>query len=162
MLLALSFCAVARAERTSGPEPKTVGNLGLVIVASDSPDYAREWLDTQPNQPAALELLRTAEPDQVIVTSFLVTGVTPEFNGNFSFVTSFTLLDPNGKVVLTRRQFAKTSGKAPESPSFIMAKPALSIVLDKSDPPGEYTIIGIVEDLVSKKIVRNSYKIMLE
>lgn len=49
LLLTLFLCSIANAERIPGPEPKAAGNLGLVIVASDSPDYIKEWLNTPPS-----------------------------------------------------------------------------------------------------------------
>ena len=110
----------------------------------------------------SLQILKTAKPDQVITTSFLVTGVSSDSNGDFSFTVSFTLLDPDGKPVLSKRRYAKTSGRAPANPAFIMAVPELAIIMGESDPAGEYTIIGLVEDLTNNKIVRTSLRIMLE
>jgi len=161
LLLALSCCSIANAEKTLGPEPKVLGDLGLVIVASGSPDYIKEWLNTKPSRGVTIKRLKVAQPEQLIITSFLVTGFTPDQNGNISLLVSFALLDPNGKEVFSQHHYAKVSGKAPENPSYIMADPALDIVLEKSDPEGEYTIIGIVEDLVSNKFARSSYKIKL-
>jgi hypothetical protein len=149
-------------EPGTGPEPKAEGDLSLLIVTSDSPDHAQEWLEAPPGRRISLKLLKTAKPDQEIITSFLVTGVTSDINGDYSFVVSFTLLDPYGKVVFGKRNYAKASGKAPVNPAFMIAEPALGIVLDGTDPLGDYKIIGIVEDLANNKIFRTSQKITLE
>jgi hypothetical protein len=153
---------IAPAVETIEPEPKTEGDLNLLIVTSASPDHAQEWLSTQQGRRINLKLLKTAKPDQEIITSFLVTGVTSDISGDYSFVVSFTLLDPYGKVVFGKRNYAKAAGKAPRDPAFIMAEPALGIVLDESDPLGDYKLIGIVEDLTSNKIFRTIQKITLE
>jgi len=147
---------------TIHPEPKAEGDLSLLIVAADSPEQTREWLDSSDDHKTGLQILKTAKSDQMINTSFLATGVTSDSNGDFSVEVSFTLLDPYGKLVLTKRNFAKTSGRAPVNPGFFMAEPELAIILGESDPAGEYTIIGIVEDLTNNKMVRTSLKIRLE
>lgn len=152
---------IAPAVETIYPEPKAEGDLKLVIVTSDSPDHAREWLNAPPARRISLKRLKTAKTDQDIYTSFLVTGITPDIDGNFSYEISFTLLDASGKPVENRRHYAKAAGKAPTYPAFIMAEPELALVLDNSDPIGDYTIIGIVEDLTSNKVVRNSMRITL-
>lgn len=149
-------------EPVAAPEPKSEGDLDLLIVAAESPEHAQEWLDSSADRKVNLKILKTAKPDQVINISFLATGVTPDSYGDFSVAVSFTLLDPSGKLVLSKRRFANTSGRAPANPAFILAEPVLSITLDGSDPSGEYTMIGIVEDLTNNKMVRTSLKIALE
>lgn len=158
----LLFCSIANAEVTPGPEAKTAGDLGLVIVASDSPDYIKEWLNTPPSHGVTIKRLEVTRPGQLVVTSFLVTGFTSDRNGDFSIAVSFVLLDPKGKELFSQPHYAKASGKAPEVPTYIMADPAVDIVLDKTDQEGEYTIVGVVEDLISKKTARSSYKIKFE
>ena len=155
----LAIFSIANAGIIPGPKPKPVGDLNLLIVTSDSPDYLDGWLHTQSDPGVSLKSLDVAKPRQPLVTSFLVTGFTPDQNGNISTAVSFALLDPNGKALFNERHYSNVSGKAPEKLSFIMAEPALNIVLDKSDPEGVYTIIGIAEDLVNNKAVRKSYKI---
>lgn len=152
---------IAPVTETILPEPRAEGDLNLLIVTSDSPEQTEEWLASSADRKSGLEILKTARPDQAINISFLVTGVTSDSNGDFSVVVSFTLLDPNGKLVLTRRRFETTSGRAPAKPAFIMAEPVLDITLGESDPAGEYKIIGIVEDLTNNKTVRTSQTLML-
>jgi len=153
---------VVPTEEMIRPVPKGAGDLDLVIVASDTPEQAEEWLNSSSYVNGSLQILRRVKPDQVINTSFLVTGVSPDSNGDFSVAVSFTLLDPNGKPVLSERRYATTSGHAPVWPSFVMAKPMLAIVLDENDPAGEYKIICLVEDLTNDKLVRTSLGITLE
>ncbi|MBU0484519.1 MAG: AMIN domain-containing protein [Proteobacteria bacterium] len=147
---------------TIQPEPKAAGDLGLVIVTTDRPEQTQEWLDSSPDSMLSLHILKTAKPDQEINISFLVTGVTSDRNGDYAVVASFVLLDPSGRPMFNKRRFAKMSGRAPASPAFIMAEPGLDIILGESDPVGEYTIIGIVEDLINYKMSRTSLKLTLE
>jgi hypothetical protein len=152
---------IAPVVETIYPEPKAEGDLKLVIVTSDSPDHAREWLKAPPARKISLKRLKTAKPYQEIYTSFLVTGLTPDIDGNFSYEISFTLLDASGNPIENRRHYAKAAGKAPTHPAFIMAEPELALVLDSSDPIGDYTIIGIVEDLTNSNVARSSMRITL-
>jgi len=159
---ALPEIVIAPAVTTIRPEPNTAGELDLLIVASESPNQIQEWLSGSPDLRTSLQIIKTARPDEVINTSFLVTGMTSDSNGNYAVEVSFTLLDPSGKPVLSERNFAKTSGRAPSAPTFIMADPELAFTLDEFDPVGEYTIIGIVEDLINNKMARTSLRIALE
>ena len=153
---------IAPGAETIYPEAKAAGDLNLVIATSDMPEQSQEWLDSSPDRKMGLKIIKTAKPDQMISTSFLVTGVTPDGNGDFSVAVSFTLLDPHGKPVISERRFAKTSGRAPTNPAFVMADPELAFTLDESDPAGQYTIIGLVEDLTNNKMARTSSRLTLE
>jgi hypothetical protein len=74
------------------PSPNPRGDLGLIIVASDSPEYIHEWLTTPPSHGVTIKRLHVAKPEQLIVSSFLVHGVTPDQTGNYSFNVSFSLV----------------------------------------------------------------------
>ncbi|MDF1578485.1 MAG: AMIN domain-containing protein [Desulfobulbales bacterium] len=152
---------MAPALETIYPQPKAAGDLKLVIATSDSPDHAREWVNAPPDNKTGLTLLKRAKPDQEISISFLVTGLSPDRAGNFSYQTSFTLLDPFGNPKENRRHYAKATVKAPAHPVFILAEPELTLVPDSSDPIGDYRIIGMVEDLTNNKISRASKRITL-
>lgn len=152
---------IAPAVEAVYPEPKAEGDLELIIITSYSPEHAREWLEAPPSRKISLKLLKKAKPDQEINTSFLVTGLTADNDGNFFYEISFSLLDVSGKPMVNPRHYAKVTGKTPTHPAFVIAEPELALVFDRSDPIGDYTIIGIVEDLTNNKIARNSMKITL-
>ena len=152
-------CNVALCDITPGPEPRIAGNLGLVIVASDTPEYIKEWLVTPSQHAVTIKRLRAAKTNQLIITSFLVTGMSPNFKGDYKFSVDFYLLDPNEKAVFGQRGYAKGEGKHQLKPTFVMANPALDIVLESSDPTGIYTIVAQVTDIVTGKKANASYKI---
>jgi hypothetical protein len=72
---------------------------------------------------------------------------------------SFYVLDPTGKPIFGVRDYAKGNGKTPKNPSFIMADPALDIILEDSDLPGTYTIVAQVVDKNNQKTADASYQI---
>lgn len=149
----------AFAEITPGPAAKNPGDLGLVIVASETPDYIKEWLTTPPSHGVTIKRLKNAKPEQLIVAAFLITGMSGNKDGNYEFSVSFYILDPNNKPIFGQENYAKGNGKLPAKPMLRMADPALDIVLEESDPEGIYTIVAQVKDLVNGKKADDSYKI---
>ena len=162
IIVLLIACFVSNAvlsESKSGLSAKPEGDLGLVIVASETPEYITEWLTTPSSHGITIKRLKTAQPDQLIVSAFLATGLSPDESGNFSFSVSYYFLDPNEKALFGQRDFAKGSGLLPKKSTFIMADPALDIILEDSDPEGTYTIVAQLKDLVSGKTANCSYDI---
>ena len=149
----------ALAELTPGPAARNPGDLGLVIVASDSPEYIKEWLTTPSSHGVTIKRLKVAKPYQLIVAAFLVTGMSSNGEGNYEFSVSFYILDPNQKPIFGQRNYAKGKGKLPEKPMLTMADPALDLVLENSDPEGVYTIVAQVHDLITGKKADDAYKI---
>lgn len=159
-LLLILFSSVAFAEITAGPAAKPQGDLGLVIVASDSPDYIHEWLTTPSQYGVTIKRLKMAKPDQLIVSSFLVTGLSRNEEGRYDFSVSFYVLGPNNKPIFGQRDYAKGSGILPDKPVLVIADPALDIVLENTDPEGKYSIVAKVTDLASGRVADDSYNIV--
>lgn len=159
VLFIVVWSCSAFAEPMPGPAARKAGDLGLVIVASDTPEYIKEWLTTSSSHGVTIKRLRVAKPDQLIVAAFLVTGMSGDSEGNYEFSVSFYILAPNQKPIFGQRNYAKGKGALPEKPMLTMADPALDIVLENSDQEGVYTIVAQVKDLVTGKKADDSYKI---
>ena len=159
LLLLIFTSGYVSADVTPMPSPNTKGDIGLIIVASHTPEYIDEWLHTPASHGVTIKRLKKAKPNQLIVSSFLVSGVTPDKDGKYSFSVSFYILDPNNKAIFGKRDYAKGKGTVPENPSFIMANPAFDIILEPSDPAGTYTIVAQVIDLISGKKTDDTYNI---
>ena len=159
VLLLFVWASSSLAENTPGPTAKMSGDLGLVIVASDSPDYIKKWLTTPSSHAVTIKRLKVAKPKQLIVAAFLVTGMSGNSEGNYDFSISFYVLDPNQKPIYGQRNYATGKGKLPVKPMLVMADPALDIVLENSDLEGVYTIVAQVHDLVTGKKADDAYKI---
>ena len=158
-IITLVLSNISIAEVTPMPSPKPEGELDLIIVASGTPEYISEWLNTPASHGVTIKRLKKAKPNQLIVSSFLVSGVTPDKEDNYSFTVSFYILDPNNKPIFGQRDYAKSKGRAPANPSFIMADPAMDIILEATDPAGMYSIVAQVTDLVSGKKTDDIYNI---
>jgi len=159
LLVACFISGASFSEYKLGLSAKPEGDLGLVIVASETPEYITEWLTTPSNYGVTIKKLKTAKPNQLIVSAFLATGLTPDKSGNFSFSVSYYFLDPNGKALFGASDFAEGSGTLPTKATFMMADPALDIVLEESDPEGTYTIVARLKDLVTGNTANCSYEI---
>jgi len=149
------------AEIIEGPKPNSVGNLELEIVASGTPEYIKEWLSAPSSHGVTIKRIRAVKPEQLIVASFLVSGMSADEEGKYSFSVSMYVLGPDGKPIFGERNYAKGSGILPGKPTYIMADPALDIVLEESDPAGDYIIVAQVEDHVSGAKADCSYLIKL-
>jgi hypothetical protein len=161
-LILISSSAHADSEKNVTPSPKPIGDLALTIVASASPDFINQWLKTSPEKPVTIKRLKKAKPNQLIVSAFLVSGLSADSKGNYNFSVSFTLCDQNGKTMFEQNDYAKGKGVLPSFPTFIMGNPALDITFENSDPAGLYLLTGIVTDLVNQKTATDRYIIILE
>ncbi len=159
LLIIIAWSVPASSELTPGPSARASGDLGLVIVASDTPEYINKWLTTPSSHGVTIKRLKVAKPNQLIVAAFLVTGLSGNTEGNYDFNVSFYILDPNQKPIFGQRNYSKGDGKLPEKPMLIMADPALDLVLENSDPEGIYTIVAQVHDLVTGKKADDAYQI---
>jgi hypothetical protein len=72
------------------------------------------------------------------------------------------VLDPNGEPLFGERDYAVGTGRFAGNSAFIMADPALDLVLEESDPPGVYTIVGLVTDLINGETADNFYEIVFK
>lgn len=161
-LILISSSAHADSENNTAQSPKPIGDLALTIVASASPDFINQWLNTPHEKPVNIKRLKKAKPNQLIVSAFLVSGLSADSKGNYNFSVSFTLCDQNGKTMFEQKEYAKGKGVLPSYPTFIMGNPALDIIFENSDPAGLYLLTGIVTDLVNKKTAIDRYMIILE
>ncbi len=161
ILIALCINGAAYSETKPPLSAKPEGDLAIIIVASETPEYIKEWMSTPSSHGVTIKRLKTAKPNQLIVSAFLVTGLSADEDGEFSYSVSYYFLDPNNKALFGERDYAKGSGTIPKNPSFIMADPALDIILEDSDPEGTYSIVAQVKDLVTGKKADCSYNIRL-
>lgn len=159
VLLLLLFSGVSLAEIVKGPSPSEPGDIAVEIVASGSPEYVERWNSTPSVEAQTITRLKQSAPEQLIVISFLVSGMTGNSERKYSFSVSMYVEDPNGKLVLGQRDFARGQGEYFVNPAFIMANPALDLILEESDPLGTYKVFAQVTDLVSGERATSIYEI---
>jgi len=90
VFIVLLYCSVSIAKVTPMPSPNEKGNLGLIIVASDSPKFINEWVSTPSEHAPTIKRIFNAKPEQLIVSVFLVTGLSANESGEYSFSVSFS------------------------------------------------------------------------
>jgi hypothetical protein len=158
LLLPSSVCA----ELTPRPKARPAGDLAILVTASDSLRYIEDWVSKSSDKPITIRRITEIKPGQLVYCAFLVTGLTGDKDSNYKFIVNFRLIDPNGKTVFEVPRYAKGNGTITLKPVFVMADPALDLVLEASDPAGLYQVEGTVEDLVSGKNVTDTYRIILK
>jgi hypothetical protein len=159
-MLYLFSCPNLGAEELSKPSAIT-NKLDLIIAASDTPEFINKWWRPPPVKNLHVPDIKETQPGKLVIFSFLITGFTPNAEGDFAVNVSFSLISPNNTEIISEKNYATGRGKAKEFPTYIMANPALDIKFDIIDPLGEYTLIVIVEDLVSNTKTNREYKIKL-
>lgn len=160
-VLLLFFSSMVNAEIVKGPSPNQPGEIAVEIVASNSPEYIQKWISTPPSEAVTIKRIKETAPNKLVVISFLVSGMDKDKEGNFSFSVSMNILGPDGKLVFGQRNYARGQGKLPEKATFIMADPALDLILEPNDPPGLYKVVAQVVDLVTMRKSGDSYEIEL-
>ena len=144
-----------------GPVPNDVEDLGIIILASDSPSYIKEWLKTPSDHVVTIKRIKQAKPNVTIYYSFLVTGLSSNKDGKCKYEVSYVFKGPNGEIVFDETINTRAEEVLPVEPTFIMADPALDITLEDTDPTGIYVLESKVIDLVSNKKAMKTYEIKL-
>ncbi len=139
--------------------PMKAGELGIMIAASDTTDFIKEWLDSPPDQKVTIKKVRWIKPGEVLYTAFLVTGLYYGVNNSFNYQVSFYVIGPDGEVPFGQRNYAGGTGNHPNKPTIYMADPALELTFNPEDPQGIYVIVAKVEDQTNGKTAKNQYEI---
>lgn len=131
-------------------------SLAIEVSLSDSLEYQKKWVSTPIQEAVPLPRIKALRIGQTGYAAFVVSGLRGDTGGNFSYSVSWSLYDPNGKLVHEIKDYAKGSGRLHNKPAFYMADPALDIILESSDPAGEYVIEAMVVDKIAKKSTKNT------
>ena len=161
--IVLLFVGYSFALPTPGPKAKPPGNLEVIIVASDSVQYIKDWLDPSMESRVVVPRVNKVKPEQVAYCAFLITGLTPSPNpySSLQYSVGFNLFSPSGELLFNVPEYTRGQVKNPGKPILIMADPALDLVLEESDPEGTYTLEAHVVDMNTGKAAKGSYQITL-
>lgn len=158
-ILLLSLTSYAQTQTGKVVVPKS--ELMVNIVASETTDFINSWLSTPFNVKPYIKEVREVIPDQTFYVAFLISGFKSDIKGHYNFIVHWTLYKPDGSIMLEQKNYARGIGIMPDKPSFIMADPALDLMLEKADPLGIYRLVAIVEDRVTNIKSESEKKIVL-
>jgi len=149
--------------KTPWPPPSNPGDLKVTVVAAGSPQYLKDWVDPKMLNKVTIKRIHEVKVEQVAYCGFLITGLTPSSKAisTLQYSVGFKLYGPDRSLVFHEPNYTRGQIKDPKKPVYIMADPALDLVLEQSDPAGAYILEGIVTDLVSRKTATNTYTITL-
>lgn len=159
MLLFLSNISYAQLKPAFSASP--IGELSVTVIASSSAKFIKDWQTPEMLNGVKVQRLKKATSNQLIVSAFLVSGLSPDKENLYKYTVSFSLIAPNGKAILGQKNYAKGSGVLPSYPVIFMADPALDLILEHSDPLGTYTLKATVTDLTNGKKTIGTYTIDL-
>ena len=159
MLLIATFAQ----SKTPWPPPAQPGDLNITVVASDSPQYLHDWVNPEKHNKVTIKKINNIKVEQVAYCGFLISGLTPSPAPDSSvyFSVGFKLYGPDGSLLFEQPIYTQGKIKDPQKQTYVMADPALDLIMEKSDPVGTYTIVGIVTDLVTKQKATGIYKLTL-
>ena len=140
-------------------EPNPVAELNVIVSMADSKRYLQTWVSTSPETSVPIPRLNVLKPNQVGYAAFIVTGIEGDEVGNFKYSVSWKLIGPAGELVYEFLNYAKGEGKLHHKAAFYMADPALDIILENSDPSGNYKLEVTAVDQVSGRTALTSYNI---
>jgi len=144
-LLALLISGIAFAI-----EPNSPGDLSVIVFVSPTDRFIEEWISTPPEHGPTIKRIQEAKADQLVYVGFIVTGYTTDDNGSTTFDVDVRVVYPSGEELFKKDKFAVYHG-APRSAGFVLADPVLELMIESTDPMGQYTIQAVVHDRVIGK-----------
>ena len=125
------------------------GDLGAIVFVSGSLAFAREWFTTAFEHRTRLRPLKRVTVDQVFHIAVFVSGYLRDSSGQVDVVAEITVRDPTGKVFLGESMKIGHKGPMGEKPGILLIPDALDVMIEPSDPMGDYNIDATVVDKVS-------------
>lgn len=159
LVLTLICFVVAMPEIAKGIDPNTPGDLAVSVFVAESPDFIREWVTTPSSHGPTILRIRKARFNQQVHAGFIVTGYTRQEDLWVDFAIDVKVTDPKGKVIFIKNNWARHSGKVPGARSFILADPVLDLMIEPTDPAGQYQIEATVRDKAGKKSASGSWEL---
>ncbi len=139
---------VSRAEEST--KNPGANNLTAHIVLSHSADFVGSWIAENKLKQLPASRVKKIKKDKSFFAAFFAKGLTGDHADRYQFEVDWKLYKPDGSVLFAEDGYALGSGPAPKDSVFAIAYPTLFIILDKSDPPGNYRLEATVQDKVTK------------
>lgn len=162
LILSVIISVIAVPELAMAIDPNPPGDLAVTVFVAESPDFIREWVNTPSSFGPTIRRIQKARFNQKVHAGFIVTGYTRQENFHVNFVVDVKVTDPNGKVILEGKDWARHSKKMPSERSYILADPVLDLMIETGDPPGKYRIETTVHDLVAGKTASGYWELDVE
>lgn len=133
-----------------GVEPNAPGDLSVTVFVSPTDRFIEEWMSTPPEHGPTIKRIKEAKADQLVYAGFVVTGHTVDDGGSTALDVDVRVVYPNGEELFEQDKFAVYRG-APKSAGFVLADPVLELMIESTDPMGQYTIQAVAHDRVTGK-----------
>ena len=132
---------------TNCPYAKTQGEFGAMLFFTDKPDEVfKTWnidgpgVNINPN-------VEEMKKDESLVALIMFSNCTPDSKGNANVSVKFTVLDPEGKVLINTKELEVWINKpAPLKRDLGLSVQYITIGVGRKQPAGVYTVNAIVHD----------------
>lgn len=159
VVLTVIVALIATPELAVAIDPNAPGDLSVSVFVAESPDFIREWVDTQSSHGPTIKRIRSARFNKQVHAGFIVTGYARHKDLRVNFAIDVQVTDPTGKVILKQANWARHNEKMPIERGFILANPVLDILIESSDPGGRYRIEATVHDRAAGKSASGSWEL---
>ncbi len=164
LLCMLPFSALAQQQLMTANKN---GKLEIHIMLADNPDFIKQWFQTPPADAPKLKGTHTAVVDRRMTCAFILNGLKVDDKHHYEGIVSVKVIKPDGTVLFEQNDYAGVKATAPDRykdflGAYVMADPALDVVMEKKDDKGKYHIEAIVKDKNSDKTATDSYEFTLE
>ncbi len=131
-------------------DPNAPGDLSVTVFVSPTDKFIEEWFNTPAEHGPTIKRIKDAKFDQLVHVGFVITGHTAGENGRAAVDVDVRVVYPKGDELFRQDKFARYDG-APKQAAFVFADPVLQLMIESTDPAGQYTIRAIIHDNVTGK-----------
>ncbi|PIQ86555.1 MAG: hypothetical protein COV74_04040 [Candidatus Omnitrophica bacterium CG11_big_fil_rev_8_21_14_0_20_45_26] len=148
----------------ASPVANPPGELRVVVMASDSPNFIDEWVSTPSSHDVHVKPLKEVSVEKMFHVAAIVTGyeidasMMTNLSGDFILEDSDKTVQADEKNILIHQKKFKGN----ERTGFVMLDPAIDLTFTDEDKTGVYTIKIVVRDHVSGKTATGEYQITLK
>jgi len=122
---------------------KAARDLTVTVIVSPDDNWVKQW-----NTPQAPHVTRVhkIQVDQKVTVGVVLSGLRA-VKGHVRYRVAAQILDPKGKKIFDRPDFANCTLPAPPQNTFSLVNPTFDFSAENSDPRGVYRFRAVVTDL---------------
>ena len=149
-LIALACLATAQPDPVRAEHGNPPGELAVHILASDSPTFIEEWMNTPFQHPVQVRNVDQSERGRVTYVAFLVTGHSLGKDERALVDVDIRVLRPDRTIAFAESSYARVASRCPRV-GFVLADAGLDFGIGTADPLGGWTIEAVARDRVNGK-----------
>jgi len=142
-------------------DPNSPGELKVDVVASNSPEYVQQWVNTSFKEVIHIKPAKEVIPEQTIYVAVIVTGYEINDNGTVNLTGDFALQNPDGTLMFNEKNAFMYKRPITHQKGFVMMNPVINLTLENKDQRGIYIFKAFVKDNICQKTAVGEYTFTL-